>query len=595
MTSVLVPVLSPRRGLESASFTSTEDSDDGISSLDESGSSPKELDGVLPPTTEPAFEGALTFDGSAGCLQYGHVSPPWTPEKWTSQREQYILVFCETRANRARARRVACPWDFRERLLYPDAMNENAPKIRLVDLDAVIHDVHTRMPFRYGIACLTSAPSLHVRLTIEDEGGRIAHGIAADGLPPRWFDKNPERTFRQNVEDQISAMQTARDVFLEGGKDARSAAAHWEAAFPRIHATCADAGLNGLTASFGSSFLERAMLDALSRLHELSFFDMLKKDLTGLETSRYLPERPLERLGCRHTIGLADPITRDDILPEDKLDDALPQSLDECIDYYGLYCFKVKVRGDHDEDVARLGAIARCFQERCKRPYLVTLDGNEQYRDMSQLIELIDAIRGLPSGEAFIDSVIFIEQPLSRDLALEPSAASGIRELAAVKPVIIDESDDSLESFQKAIELGYRGVSHKNCKGIFKSLLNRERVVRLNAEAGEERYFQSAEDLANLPVIPLQEDLTTIAALGIPHVERNGHHYFHGLDHVPSAEAEAALAAHPDLYHRVGDSICLKIENGDLSCASLQCVGFGYGGEIALDERVPLADWKLPD
>jgi len=474
-------------------------------------------------------------------------------------------------------------------------MNRNAPRIRLVDLEAVIQDVHTRMPFRYGIACLTSAPSLHVRLTVEDERGRLARGIAADGLPPLWFDKDPQKTFRDNVEDQITAMKTARDVFLDGGSRALTAAEHWEAAFPRIHATCSEAGLNRLTASFGSSFLERAMLDALGRLHGLSFFDSLKRDLTGLETSRCLPERPLERLGCRHTIGLADPITSADISPPDRLDDALPQSLEECIDEYGLYCFKVKVRGHHDEDVARLGAIAACFEERCRRSRVVTLDGNEQYRDTGRLIELLDAVRELPHGTALVDSIIFIEQPLSRDLALDPSAASGIHDLAAVKPVIIDESDDSLESFTKAIELGYRGISHKNCKGIFKSLINRARIVELNEVAGEECYFQSAEDLANLPVIPLQEDLTAVAALGIPHVERNGHHYFHGLDHLPSREAEATLAAHPDLYRRVGDSICLKIENGDLSCGSLQCEGFGYGGEIALDERKPLHDWKLPD
>ena len=32
------------------------------------------------------------------------------------------------------------------------------------------------------------------------------------------------------------------------------------------------------------------------------------------------------------------------------------------------------------------------------------------------------------------------------------------------------------------------------------------------------------------------------------HVERNGHHYFRGLDHLPSEVAAEALAAHPDLY-----------------------------------------------
>ena len=123
-------------------------------------------------------------------------------------------------------------------------MNARAPRIRLLDLNAVIHDTHTRMPFRYGIACLTSAPSLHVQLTIEDERGRSAKGIAADGLPPRWFDKDPEKSFRQNVEDQILAMQTARAIYLEQGHKARFAVEHWEDALPRVHEACAakDAG-----------------------------------------------------------------------------------------------------------------------------------------------------------------------------------------------------------------------------------------------------------------------------------------------------------------------------------------------------------------
>ena len=50
--------------------------------------------------------------------------------------------------------------------------------------------------------------------------------------------------------------------------------------------------------------------------------------------------------------------------------------------------------------------------------------------------------------------------------------------------------------------------------------------------------------------MPLQADLATVALLGIAHVERNGHHYFRGLGHLPEAEKAAALAAHPDLYRR---------------------------------------------
>ena len=67
-------------------------------------------------------------------------------------------------------------------------------------------------------------------------------------------------------------------------------------------------------------------------------------------------------------------------------------------------------------------------------------------------------------------------------------------------------------------------MSVKNCKGVFRALLSRGLC-----ELADDGSFQSAEDLTNLPVLALQQDLATIAALGLPHVERNGHHYFKGL------------------------------------------------------------------
>jgi hypothetical protein len=41
-----------------------------------------------------------------------------------------------------------------------------------------------------------------------------------------------------------------------------------------------------------------------------------------------------------------------------------------------------------------------------------------------------------------------------------------------------------------------------------------------------------------------------MAALGIESVERNGHHYFAGLSMFDKATQDAALTAHPTLYHR---------------------------------------------
>jgi hypothetical protein len=467
-----------------------------------------------------------------------------------------------------------------------------APRFRLLAADLALRGARARMPFRYGNACMTAAPLLHLRLEIEAVDGRRTQGLAADCLPPRWFDKDPEKSFRENVEDQLAAVSKAREVYLALGEHPSTAAGLWAEGLPRTQEACAARGLNALTASFGSSFFERAMIDALCRLRGLSFFEALAGNLLGIDTAGDLPPRPFESIACRHTVGLADPIRAADIPAGERLDDGLPQALDEAIDFYGLSCFKVKVSGRRREDLERLGRIAALLEERRPRGYRATLDGNEQYHDLGALEGLLEALRSLPGGSRFFESLLYIEQPLHRDLALAPEHGPAIRRLAGLKPVIIDESDDRLDSFERAVSLGYRGVSHKNSKGIFKSLRNRSLALRLGRERGGE-FFLSGEDLANLPVVPLQQDLASLAALGIEHAERNGHHYFRGLDHLPPAEARSALERHPDLYVRAGGSIRLRVEGGRIACGSLQRPGYGYSAAIAFEERTPLDDWSF--
>ena len=98
--------------------------------------------------------------------------------------------------------------------------------------------------------------------------------------------------------------------------------------------------------------------------------------------------------------------------------------------------------------------------------------------------------------------------------------------------------------------------------------------------------FQSSEDLTNVGVLSLQQDLLTGAVLGLPHVERNGHHYFRGLDHLPGAVVSSALAAHPDVYRELpsaceqlstaGMGAALRIVDGCIDIRSiLNAVGYG--------------------
>ena len=107
--------------------------------------------------------------------------------------------------------------------------------------------------------------------------------------------------------------------------------------------------------------------------------------------------------------------------------------------------------------------------------------------------------------------------------------------------MIIDESDGELDSYRRALELGYRGVSSKNCKGPIKSLLNAGLTWVRNQQASDANYYylMTGEDLCSVGVVPVQSDLCLAATLGLDHVERNGHHYHPGLSYLPEGAAAA--------------------------------------------------------
>jgi hypothetical protein len=192
----------------------------------------------------------------------------------------------------------------------------------------------------------------------------------------------------------------------------------------------------------------------------------------------------------RHTVGLVDPITAGDQKPGERVDDGLPETLEEVVRHYRGRYYKLKVGGNVAADLERLSGIAAVL-DRALPEYRATLDGNEQYESVEGIAELWRRMRETPALRRLVDAIIFIEQPIKRQVALSRPVAA----LSDEKPLEIDESDGELSSFPMALALGYTGVSSKNCKGFYKSILNAARVAKLNAEAGRPRAFMSAEDL----------------------------------------------------------------------------------------------------
>ncbi len=453
-----------------------------------------------------------------------------------------------------------------------------APQFRVVSIELFERDVRLRMPFRFGVVTLTESPQAFVRARIRTEDGREAEGGAAELLAPKWFDKDPALSNDDNFEQLRAALRLAREAYLSGKPS--SAFGHFRAHYSTQIAEGASQNLNSLVSSYGPALIDRALLDALCRALGVSFYTALQRNLAGIAPRGWLAEfaafdidaflgalKPAARIAARHTVGLVDPITAADL--QKRVGDGLPETLEEVVSHYGHRYFKLKVGGEAKADVERLASIAAVL-DRAPAPYFASLDGNEQYSDVEGVLELWRGIEADTRLERLVQSVIFIEQPIKRQNAL----AQKIGPLAAKKPVIIDESDDSLEAFPRAKALGYSGVSSKTCKGLYKSVINRARCALWSRGEERERYFMSAEDLTIQPGLALQQDLALVSLLGVTHVERNGHHYVNGMAGLPGAEQQAFLEGHPDLYEKSHGAVRVAIRGGTIDIASLDCSGY---------------------
>jgi hypothetical protein len=176
---------------------------------------------------------------------------------------------------------------------------------------------------------------------------------------------------------------------------------------------------------------------------------------------------------------------------------------------------------------------------------------------------------------------------------LDGGHADAIRRLSDWRPLIIDESDGTLDAYARAKELGYRGTTSKNCKGPVKSLLNAGLTWLANRRGQTRDYLMTGEDLTCLGVVPVQADLALVATLGLAHVERNAQQYYPGLSYLPEAERTAALAAHGDLYHQQHGRIAPRISQGRMQIASLHCPGFGFAVLPDMSQRQPADEWRF--
>src|SRR3977135_3674311 len=140
--------------------------------------------------------------------------------------------------------------------------------------------------------------------------------------------------------------------------------------------------------------------DARGRGAGQSFAAVISGNLPGIRATSLTPDITDSALApflaglkagwsidVRHTVGLVDPLTAAAAPAAERVNDGLPETLEEVVSYYRGRYYKLKVGGDIKADLERLGRIAAVL-DAAAGDYRATLDGNEQDDHVEGIVEL---------------------------------------------------------------------------------------------------------------------------------------------------------------------------------------------------------------
>jgi hypothetical protein len=465
-----------------------------------------------------------------------------------------------------------------------------------------VFDLRTRMPFHFGNVAVTEIPRVFLRIEAEIDGA-AQQGTAMGGLVPGWFYKDPDMRLSQGLVSMI-------DVFRAAANHARAldpestAFDCWHALYRRQREWATGTDHPPLLWNYGVSLVEQALVDAVCRREDTTFATAVRENtlgidlgsiydrLAGYEPADLLPEEPHRSTAIRHTVGQEDPLTDDDLTAADSLDDGLPQTLAEYIREDGVTHFKIKLSAHEEQDRTRLAEIATLLADLGVDAYRCTVDANEGYDSIHEFKRQWTSLTADPVLSDVFDRLLYVEQPLAREDAFTSATRDVLSNWDDAPPIIIDESDAHVDSAGRALTYGYVGTSHKNCKGVFKGIVNSCLMAAQNQVDDDRTYVVSAEDLTTVGPIELVQDLATVATIGADHVERNGHHYFRGLDAFPSSIQDDVFDAHGDLYCRhEGGFPALDIEDGRIDLNSVINAPFGAATTYDTNQFTPVDTW----
>lgn len=359
---------------------------------------------------------------------------------------------------------------------------------RVVDVSHTFESFRYRTPYQFGGRSVDRVTLLNVVCRVRLGDGREARGFGSMPLGNAW-------AFPAASQDQgLGAMQALADdirAVTAACADTGHPIDLFRVLEPQyLKAAASRSALLGLATPIPklctlvvASAFDAAIHDAYGKAFGLSTYatynrTFMSRDLsadlgeafTGEYLDRYVPVAPQPRMPVFHSVGASDAIDASDL--GTRIEDGLPNTLEEWIPRDGLIRFKIKLNGGHlDADVARTiridRVVTRAQIRRRATDWKYSLDFNEGCPNVEYLLEFLARVRrATPAG---FDRILYIEQPTARDL--QANRQNVMHEAAKLRPVVIDESLTDLEALLLAREMGYTGVALKACKGQSQAML----------------------------------------------------------------------------------------------------------------------------
>ena len=360
--------------------------------------------------------------------------------------------------------------------------------IRVAEVAHGFEEFRYRAPYQFGGRSVDRVTILNVTCRVRTAGGREAQGFGSMTLGNAWA--FPAAGQEAGLGAMVALAGELRR--LTAGCDEQGHPLDLFRALEPAYLTAAanlsrtrelPAQIPKLCTLVVASAFDAAIHDAYGKAFGVSCYETygpafmthdLSRDLgapfRGEYLDRYVPSRPRRSTPVFHSVGASDPLEAPDVRA--RIDDGLPNTLEEWIPRDGLIRFKIKLNGGNlDADFERVvridRVVGRAQAARGVADWKYSLDFNEGCPNVQYLLDFLQRVRRATPGG--FERILYIEQPTARDLQKDRSNV--MHEAARLRPVVIDESLTDLESLRLAREMGYTGIALKACKGQSQAML----------------------------------------------------------------------------------------------------------------------------